>query len=281
MKKILTTAMVVGALYGTVNAAPITSPIYMPEAGKIVSSLDLGYTMRNAEDKIFGGYTSDTDKMYSAININLEGQMGIMDTLAINYGFDFDFARKSKDESDSGKFVNYYFGVTGRVLDMGVNKLDVTLNVGQADDIFMSSISQAYADLEVRYGLELNEIYNMGFAINFEYVNGVEFSGTETFESGFNFGFTLENEFMIGEMFTIGLDLYYDLNDDYKHKKNYSDSYNVYGGLIDVNYAINQENFVGLYFAMDFNDFDLKDSDADAKMEPTTYEFGIKFTSQF
>ena len=42
MKKVLSTALILGALYGTANAAPLTSSIYMPETGKVLSNLNIG-----------------------------------------------------------------------------------------------------------------------------------------------------------------------------------------------------------------------------------------------
>ena len=42
--KFLSTALILGALYGTANATSITSPIYMPEQGKISTDLKIGFT---------------------------------------------------------------------------------------------------------------------------------------------------------------------------------------------------------------------------------------------
>jgi len=264
MKKFLSTAMVLGALYGTANAAPVTSPIYMPEAGKILSNINLGYTMRNSDEDI----TEDGDEMYSAVNLGLEGKIGVMDRLAINYGFNFDFARKILDEDSSAKFTNYYIGVTGRVADAGANKLDLILNVGQGNDAFISLSTMAYVDFGVRYGLELDR-YNLGFSVRGKYVNDEEVLGETVLDGGFDVAFALENEFIFTDNFTAGLDLNYSINDDYGD----SDSYNIFGFNVDLNYGLNQNNFIGVYYAMDFNDAD--------EIEPTTYKFGLKFTSQF
>ncbi len=264
MKKFLSTAMVLGALYGTANAAPITSPIYMPEAGKILSNINVGYTMRNSDEDI----TAGNDKMYSGVNLGAEGKIGVMDKLAINYGFNFDFVRKTLDEDSSAKFTNYYVGVTGRVVDAGTNKLDLILNVGQANDVFLSSINRAYVEFGARYGLELDR-YNLGFSVKGKYVNDQEKAGISGIDGGFDVAFALENEFIFTEDFTVGLDLAYAINDDYEP----ADSYNVFSFNIDANYALNQGNFIGVYYGMDFNDADV--------IEPMTYKFGLKFTSQF
>lgn len=267
MKKILSTAMILGALYGTANAAPVTSPIYMPEAGKILSNINLGYTTQQTDKDIY-----NTDKLYSAINLGLEGKVGVMDGLSINYGFNFDFARKVLDEDSSAKFNNYYIGVTGRVVDVDANKLDLILNVGQADDTLLRDFlvgqsNRAYVEFGIRYGLDL-DVYNLGLSVKGKYVNDVECVGTQGIDGGFDVAFALENEFIFTENFTMGLDLGYSINKDYGDL-----DYNIFSLNVDVNYALTQNNFIGIYYGMDLNDTDY--------IEPTTYKFGLKFTSQF
>ena len=273
MKKFLSTAMVLGALYGTANAAPITSPIYMPEAGKILSNINFGYTMRRSDDDIEDVDTNfSTDKMYDGVNLGMEGKIGLMDNLAINYGLNFDFAAKSFDEKISSRFTNFYVGLTDRIINSGANKLDLILNVGQADDVFLSDVNRAYVEFGVRDGLELDK-YNLGFSIKGKYVIDYENSNEASVDGGFDVAFALENEFIFTENFTVGLDLTYSLNDDYDDLN----SYNVFGFNVDANYALNQNNFIGAYYGMDFNDA----SEDDLDIKPITYKFGLKFTSQF
>ena len=70
----LSTALVLGALYGTANAAtPITSPIYMPEDGKIATELKLGYTT-SSYDKVPEGAGDEVEKSW---NLDVDGKMGL------------------------------------------------------------------------------------------------------------------------------------------------------------------------------------------------------------
>lgn len=259
MKKFLTTAMVLGALYGTANAAPITSPIYMPEAGKILSNINLGYTSTIMDEKI-----GDTDEYYKAMQLGINGKIGVNEKIAINYGFNYDFARKILDKDYSARFVNNYFGVTGRVYDVDANKIDLILNLGDR------GTGYPYAEFDARYGLELSQ-YNAGLSVGFVYNPEVENAGNKAYDSTFDFVVALENEFILSDQFTIGLDLNY--KKIAKDKKNDIDSYNEYGFNIDANYAVAENNYVSVYFGMDRTDLEHD--------EDKTYNFGVKYVTQF
>lgn len=275
MKKVLSTALILGALYGTANAAPITSPTYLPEAGKILSNIKLGYT--NSEfDKV---PTGEKDEKYEAGNIDLEGKLGLMDQLSLNYGFSFDFSRKERDEDMSAGFDNYYFGVTGRVVDAMENKLDIILNIGQEDSFFARR--QVYVDLALRYGLDL-DMYNLGLSAKARYYNDTEDDNIKI-ERDMAFTFALENEFTFTQDFTVGLDLFYTLNGKVKTKESgvlveRTKSFDEYGFNIDANYAVAQDNFIGIYFGMTFSDLDYLD---EGYKDPTDYNFGVKYVAEF
>ena len=273
MKKFLSTAMVLGALYGTANAATITSPIYMPEAGKLLSEISIGYTT-SEYDKVPEGAK---DELHEAWNIAAEGKLGLMNRLSLNYGFEFDFAQKYNDEDRSAAFNDFYFGLTGRVLDIDANKLDIILNVGQENSIFIND--QVYVDLAVRYGLDL-DMYNLGFSVAARYYNDVEIGNTKV-ERDMGFKFALENEFIFTDNFTVGLDLFYALNGDVEYnvtgRKSKIDSFDTYGFNIDANYGLNENNFIGVYFGMEF----YSDFGEDFYTDPMEYNFGIKYTTQF
>ena len=269
MKKFLTTAMVLGALYGTANAAPITSPIYMPEAGKILSNINLGYTSTIADDKDFKDIYN-TDEIYKAMSIDVDGLIGVNEKIAINYGFNFDFAKKVKEEDDSALFNDYYFGATFRAFEADVNKFDIILNFGQSLNLpSMNEYSRPYAELGVRYGLELSN-YNLGLSVKGRYVPELEIAGNKEADAGKDFMFALENEFILNDQFTIGLDLTYSIFDE----DILDDSYNVFGFNIDANYAVAENNYVGVYFGMD----SYKDID---HVDPITYNCGVKYVTQF
>jgi len=300
MKKVLSTALILGALYGTANAAPATSPIFLPEAGKILSTLNIGYTTAKFDKKPNG----ESDKLEESWNVEAEGKFGITDRLSLNYGFDFDFARKVWDEDQSAKFTDFYVGVTGRVVDVDDNRFDIILNVGQEEAPIYTK-DQVYVDLALRYGLDL-EKYNLGFSISGKYINDWEDGKgamKEKLERGFEFGVKLENEFIFSESFTVGLDLFFKMHDDIKFKgldveydeglaefqtngveTSKWDSYNEYGFNIDANFALANDNYIGAYFTMSFSDLEEKSyEDVDGKRfkDPTEYRFGLKYTSQF
>ena len=95
--KFLSTALILGALYGTANATSITSPIYMPEQGKISTDLKIGFTKSKFDKRPEG----ESDKFEESWNLDAEGKMGLTDGIALNYGFDFDFARKIRNQQNS------------------------------------------------------------------------------------------------------------------------------------------------------------------------------------
>ena len=276
----LSTALVLGALYGTANAAtPITSPIYMPEQGKIATELKLGYTT-SSYDKVSEGMGDELEKTW---NVNLDGQMGLSNKLALNFGFQFDIAPEYYGEKASEEFTNYYMGLTSKFYECGKHKMFATLNIGQERDIILSGETQVYADLALKYGLDLNEYYNMAFSIGGKYYHDAEYTDSKL-EKDFAFYAKLENE-MIFDQMTIGLDLFYNLNGDSKVYLGNTeigsyDTYNEYGFNLDANYALNQDAYVGAYFTMSLNDLEYESS-GNYRKDLTEYQFGLKMTSQF
>lgn len=271
----LSTALVLGALYGTANAAtPITSPIYMPEQGKIATELNLGYTT-SKYDKVPEGMDDELEKTW---NIDLDAQMGLSNKLALNFGFQFDIAPEYHGKKASEEFTNYYVGLTSKFYECGKHKMFTTLNVGQEREIILSGESQVYADLALKYGMDLNN-YNMAFSIGGKYYHDAEYRD-DKLEKDYAFYAKLENE-MIFDQMTVGLDLFYNFNGDGKFVEgaviNKYDSYNEYGFNLDANYALNQDAYVGAYFTMSLNDLD----NMDVYKDVTEYQFGLKMTSQF
>ena len=296
MKKVLSTALILGALYGTANAATVTSPIYMPEAGKILSTINVGYTTSEFDKapSFADGYRYTKD-LRESWNIGAEGKFGITDRLSLNYGVNFDFARKIAKNDESAKFTDYYIGLTGRVVDADAHKFDIILNVGQEEAPVFYNVEQPYVDLALRYGLDL-DMYNLGFSIGGRYINDYETElvsyGKSKLERGFDFYLKLENEFIFDRI-TVGLDLFYTMHDDLKSRNLVFDnefkwdSYNEYGFNVDVNYALTEDNYIGVYFDMTFSDLKNKTTLIDGEQtsdhwkDPTEYSFGIKYTTQF
>lgn len=276
MKKVLSTALILGALYGTANAAPLTSPIYMPEVGKVLSNLNVGYSMSKFDKKP----TGESDKLQKGMNINLNGQVGIMDQLSMNYNFNFDVFRKLYDQDASAKFTDFYLGLTGRVVNGDANKFDVIFNIGQEESPYTES-DHVYTDLTARYGLDL-DVYNLGLSAGVKYVNDYE-NGDLKIRRDWDIHFKVENEFIFTENFTMGLDMFYNLMSQYKFKDKSGaipdykiKAYDEYGFNVDANYGLNENNYVGVYFNMAFNDIS-----NDEYKDATNYKFGVRFTSQF
>ena len=276
----LSTALILGTLYGTANAAtPITSPIYMPEEGKIATELKLGYTT-SSYDKVPETMGDELEKSW---NLDVDGKMGLSNKLALNFGFQFDFNTKYYDEDQSEEFSKYYMGLTSKFYDCGQNKMFVTLNLGQEKDTILSGDQQVFVDLALKYGLDLNDYYNMAFSIGGKYLHDVEYRD-DKLEKDYVFYVKLENE-MIFDQMTVGLDLFYNLNGDGKAytagvESGSYDTYNEYGFNLDANYALNQDAYVGAYFTMSLNDLEYNQGGEFSK-DVTEYQFGLKMTSQF
>ena len=276
MKKVLSTALILGALYGTANAAPLTSPIYMPATGQVLSNLNIGYSMAKFDKKPDG----ESDKLQKGMNINLNGQVGIMEQLSMNYNFNFDVFRKLYNEDASAKFTDFYLGLTGRVINGDANKFDVIFNIGQEESPYTES-DHVYADLTARYGLDL-DMYNLGLSAGVKYINDYE-NGALKIGRNCDMHFKIENEFILTENFNMGLDMFYNLMSQYKFRDksgaipNYKiKAYDEYGFNVDANYGLNENNYIGIYFNMAFNDI----TDDEYK-DVTNYKFGVRFTSQF
>lgn len=284
MKKILTTAVILGSLYGTANATvPITSPIFMPCRGDILMDLDVGYYQRKATK-------GDKFKIAEGWQADLYGKVGVNDYIALNYDFDLRFLRKHEvydvefgvyeSLKNNAKFENFSFGITGRVVNEEYNKFDIIFDLGQTTDIFGTETFPT-ADLALRYGLDL-DYYNMGLSARTKYYVENKDGHDYKTKKEMDFGVLFENEFIISDYVTIGLDLSYDFIGKEKNTwyeiEEQLDSYNQYGGRIDLNYEFVKNNYVGAYFSYYITD--LKD-DFDNKINPETYSFGLRYVSLF
>ena len=274
MKKALSTALILGALYGTANAAPITSPLYLPSAGQITSTTKLGYTTASFDKSPEGA----SDKLEDGVYLDLDGKIGVNNSLSINYGFTIDFGKKLLDEKQSAVyFSDYYFGMTHRMMNSGSQKFDFILNIGQEESPIFP-LNQFYGELELRYGIDVDS-YNLGIVVGGTYLGNNESGEGDSV-------IKLENEFIFTQDFTVGFDLYFHLNDKIKYT-NGSDNkiefgtYEEYGFNLDANMAMSQNHYLGAYFNMFLSTLE-GPKDAEAKLkDPIGYDFGLKYTSQF
>jgi len=289
MKKILTTAFIIGSLYGTAQAATITSPIYMPEKGEATTSLNAGYTKSTFDKVETDGVATSTKEFEKSWNLGLNGKYGLNEKVSLNYGFDFDFKREMEKKDESAKLTNVYVGFTGRVIDAGVNKIDVLLNVGQEGDKYWIDYNadHSFANLGLRYGLDL-DMYNVAVTVGSQYTNQYK-ANTAKIDSEYNFFAKLENELIFSDQFTMGLDLFY----TYNPKNNYFDgeynqsykAFSEYGFNVDMNYALNENNYLGIYFGMSENNISQYEvvssiSQIDYR-DLTEYNGGVKLTTKF
>lgn len=292
MKKILTIACACAVLPTLASATPITSPIYLPQVGKILTDLSIGHTSLEF-DEIPGDldYNGSIEKSW---NITVNGAYGATDKISVNYGFDFDLSREIYDSDEmSAKFTNFYVGATSRVFDDGLNKVDFLFNVGQKDDVILANADQVYVNLAARYGLDLNA-YNVGFTIGGKLYNNFKLPDVKG-EREFGFYFKLENEIAFSEQIVTGLDLFYNSNGDITltsvedsgdASETISDkikSFGEYGVNADVNYNLNKDSLVGAYFTAMFSDIEypLDDGASIFGKDTKEYKFGLKFVSLF
>lgn len=271
MKKVLTTALILGAFYGTANSAEITSPIYMPKKGEIINNLSLGkYNVSNDKENFFG-----LRLIEKGLNVSDSGKIGLRDNLSLNYGFIFSFNRKEEDAGNitkiSEEFHDRYFGLTARAYDNEANKLDIILNFGQ--------INTPYIDLSARYGLDLNN-YNLAFSFGGIYYSADKAEGFYRKQEKMQYYFELDNELAFADSFTFDLNLKYlkDRGEEFRNapitgKFKGSDNYTIYTAL---NYSINKANYLGIYFENTWSHGQKEDI-----LDSTTYDFGIKLTSKF
>ncbi len=271
MKKVLTTALILGAFYGTVNAAEIISPICMPKKGEIINNLSFDKYNVHINNKNNG-----LRLIEKGLNISDSGKIGLRDNLSLNYGFIFDFNRKENNAGNIRKisktFYDRYFGLTARTYDNEANKLDIILNFGQIDT--------PYVDLSARYGLDLNN-YNLAFSFGGIYYSADK-EGNSREQNKMQYYFELDNELAFADSFTFDLNLKYlkDRGEKFRNipargtgKSEGSDNYTIYAGL---NYSLNKANYLGIYFENTWS-HGQKEYTEDA----TNYNYGIKLTSQF
>lgn len=288
MKKILSTAFIIGSLYGTAQAATITSPIYMPSKGKATTSLNAGYT-KSTFDKVEISGVETTKEFEKSWNLNLNGNYGLNEKVALNYGFDFDFHREMEKKDESSKLTKAYVGFTGRLINSDANKIDILFNVGQEANKYWTdySIDQTFANLGLRYGLDFS-IYNVALTVGSQYTDQYK-SDNSKIDSEFNFYTKLENEIIFTDEFTMGLDLFYTYNPKNNHfdgvdNQNYK-AFSEYGFNIDYNYAINEDNYIGVYFGMLENNISqyiiLTSGSRQDYRNLTEYNGGIKLTTKF
>lgn len=310
--KVLSTALILGSLYGTANASvSLTSPLYQASKGELKTEVSLGYT-KNMWDKVSGlpGMPISTLENKGG-NVNLEGQYGLTDYLALNYGVSYNLTQRGNvytlaKYKASPEFKNYYLGLTGKLYDCGKQKAYLTLNVGQNDnympsDFGVSTVPNTYFDLSLKYGLDLNN-YNVALSVggiyDMSYTKDVSIAGeaiSNKAKSTQALYTKLENEVKLGKV-NLGLDLYYLLQGS-KYNIVYmpgddlllsnANSYNEYGVSLTADYALNDGMYLGLYGSLYKNDKEelILDTgrgtgDIGGKKE-YGYTYGVKLTKSF
>lgn len=303
--KVLSTALILGSLYGTANASvSLTSPLYQASKGELKTEVSVGYSKNMWNKAVNSGNSTLKNKGGS---LNLEGQYGLTDYIALNYGMAYDFTQQgyvysSAKYKTSPEFTDYYLGLTGKLYDCGKQKTYITLNIGQndnyiPDDSGVSSLPNTYFDLALKYGLDLNN-YNVALSIggryDMSYNEDLTILGTTVstdIKSTRSIYGKLENELTFGNL-NLGLDLYYSLNDD-KNNMVYipgdtilasATSYNEYGINLNIDYALNNSTYLGLYGSLYKNDKEtllVSATSLQGNKREKGYTYGIKLTKSF
>lgn len=289
MKKILATAFIIGNLYCTANATTINSPIYLPASKEIVSSLDVGYTKSNfdkANDTTLN--TTKEDEFEKSWNLNVDAKYGLNNSISLNYGLNFDFDREIFETEESSKLTNIYVGITGRVIDKNLNKVDILFNFGGEVEKYWTYYHKnvVYSDLALRYGLDFDS-YNVALSVGSKYTDSWK-DHNKKIDSEFNFFTKLENEFIFSESVTMGLDFFYIYNPKNTYNNNGIEqsykAFSEYGLNVDLNYAFDSNNYLGVYFCVIENNINqnyISGSSTLNYKDLTEYGAGIRLNTRF
>jgi opacity protein-like surface antigen len=187
MKKILTTAMVLGTLIGVANASDrITSPLYMPKAGDTLSETRIGYSKDDWKYDRYVGTDNDYEAKTTRGVFREDLAFGIRDDWSFNFGFTYDFNQKRERDyaanasdvkyKDNSTFRNTYFGLTKRFIDDQF-KLDLLAKVWiQGDYSYLDGAGTARLrenkklDLAVRGGAEVTDMYDTALTLGWRYL---------------------------------------------------------------------------------------------------------------
>lgn len=256
-------------------ATTITSPTFTPKTGEISAIVDFGHT----EFK----YRSDGEKgkEYVAWDGHIQGMMGIKDYLLLNYGVGYGISKEIQNIDVSNDFTGFYFGFTGRY-----DNTFLKFNVGNTEIIGANyKINKMYGGLDntlpyvelgIAQGLE-TKFY--GALLSFTSIfYGEEGLGEHKYEKNTDLIFTLENEFYLGKNWTLGLDLLYAIIGNNKFNNYITvDNRDKYILNVDVNYLLNENNYMGLYFKA----YEENSKYFDVKYRVHGYQYGLKLTTLF
>lgn len=290
MKKLLFIILIC-LIYHTTLSTPITSPIYIPESGKILSNLNVGY------DK----FEFNNKKALTSYKLSTNGLIGIFEILSLNYNVEYLFHTKNRilNGNISDSFNAYGIGLTFRTFKNDFNILDIILNVGKDKLLILDTETTPFFNISLKYGLNFSH-YNTALTFTTEfldkYVQDLSNADFQKQNSMRNYILSFENEIIITNTFTIGLDFLYKWNDEinninyssnsqllsfYKLKDNFTIN-------TDLNYAINDNNYIALYYMFTslkskYNYLDSNNTSNNISNQTNIkyYSFGLKLTTYF
>lgn len=260
MKKIILFIFLI-TISKPIYATPITSQLYIPEAGKMLNTL----IFANKQNK------SNNIQQIKALSLDLNGLFGLTETLSLHYNLEYVFNAKQEYEpkNQSSEFNYYYIGFINRMFENDFSMVDVEVNVGENELRFYGIAPKITPTINanIKYGLNF-EYYNIGFSIGTEFFDKYtkkrnEFL-TDTQDKMINYLFSLENEVVLLNILTINFNFYYKWNDDiindytntkegeeiiYENKYKLKDNFRL---NTSINYSITPNNYIGLYYEYEY-----------------------------
>ena len=276
MKKIILSFFIVYIyLISFVYSNTISNSLYVPEIRKIVSNTRLGYVKTN-----FKNSESNKKKFEKYYFIEENGKFGLFENIFVNFGFQYNVNKKVFDKKISSDFSKFYFGSTDRILNNTYSKIDLTINFGKDEMQYFIDYEKNYIELSLKYGLEFSK-YITSLKLNYVYNSNYRNQNNDKIKNSYILGVFYENQFIISDKFSFDINLF--INHNAKIKENKSilyKSYNEYGVESAINYSLNNNNILSIYYLLTKNNIKINLNNIIYKTKITN-GFGFKVISQF
>ena len=251
----------------------IISPLYFPEAGKILSNMNIGYNRNRFT-------LSETNKKFENYYfLKEEGKFGLFENLSVNFGFQYEINKKHNEINISNDFSLFYFGILNRILDKEHFKFDISVNVGKETIENFTKLTTNFLNIYALYGFNF-EYYNTSLKISYKYNDNYKDENYKL-NNSYILSFIYNNQLILFEDFSLDLDLIFNHINKVKEYKNiFHKSYNEYGYNISLNYYINYNNSLGLFYNFRKNKINFNDNLINKKNKIVS-NCGLKLVSKF
>ena len=262
-------------LMGFVYSDTISSSLYIPEVRKIVSNTKLGYVRMN-----FKNSESNKKKFEKYYFIEENGKFGLFENIFVNFGFQYNVDRRMFDEKLSSDFSKFYFGTTDRILNNTHSKIDLTINFGKDEMQYFIDYEKNYIELSLKYGLEFSK-YMTSLKLNYIHNSNYRNQNKDKINNSYVLSIFYDNQFIISDKVSFDINLFINHNNKIKENKSILyKSYNEYGGETVINYSLNNNNILSIYYLLTKNNIKINLNDIIYKTKITN-SFGFKVISQF